>query len=113
MQRQLAAMLTPSKTDRKPNAFDLIKTGLDISALFEARSDVVARHTRFSSRAPAATIAESVEGAAVAVGGRVERQDPGRCGAGWCEVGCLLLFHLQSRHSPILLSHAVADARAR
>lgn len=63
---------------RKVNAFELLKSGLDISALFEARDDVVTRRTRFSSRASATTIMDSIESAAVAVGGRVARQDCGR-----------------------------------
>ena len=63
---------------RRANAFELIKAGLDISALFEARDDHVARHTRFTSRAPLATIAASIDAAAVAVGGRVQARSEGR-----------------------------------
>lgn len=68
--------LNPSQ--RKINAFELLSSGLDISALFEARDDVVARWTRFSSRAPLATIIGSVEHATVAVGGRVTQQSKSR-----------------------------------
>ena len=70
-------LLSP-QSRRKVNAFELIKSGLDISGLFEAREDVVTRHTRFSSRASLATILASIENAAVAVGGRAERRDEGR-----------------------------------
>ena len=70
---------SPGST-RKMNAFELIKAGLDISSLFEAREDVMMRHTRFSSRAPLATILAGIENAAVAVGGRVMQQGDARCG---------------------------------
>ncbi|KAI3436682.1 hypothetical protein D9Q98_006098 [Chlorella vulgaris] len=65
----------PRSSLRKVNAFELIKSGLDISALFEARDDVVTRRTRFSSRAELCTIMAAIENAAVAVGGRVARQN--------------------------------------
>ncbi|KAI7845902.1 hypothetical protein COHA_000635 [Chlorella ohadii] len=66
------------RSDRRINAFELIKSGLDISALFEARDDVVTRHTRFSTKAPLDTVLASIESAAVGSGGRVERQEEGR-----------------------------------
>ena len=49
-----------------------------MSALFEARDDIVARSTRFTSRAALDTILRSVEGATVALGGRAERRGAGR-----------------------------------
>lgn len=60
--------------ERRANAFELINSGLDISALLELREELVARHTRFSSRAPPTDVAAAIEAAAVAVGGTVERQ---------------------------------------
>ncbi|PRW55916.1 CBL-interacting serine threonine- kinase 3-like [Chlorella sorokiniana] len=66
------------RSDRRINAFELIKSGLDISALFEARDDVVTRHTRFSTKAPLDTVLASIESAAVGSGGRVEREEEGR-----------------------------------
>ena len=45
----------------------------------QARDDVVTRRTRFSCRASVSTIMDSIESATVAVGGRVARQDGGRC----------------------------------
>jgi hypothetical protein len=73
VQRRLLAQTSGGQAQRKVSAFELIKSGLDISALFEARDDVVTRHTRFSSRAPLPTITAALENAAVAVGGRVTR----------------------------------------
>ena len=60
----------------------------------QARDDVVTRHTRFSSRAPLDAIVESIEGAAVASGGRVAREGVGRwvgMGASAGRAGALLL----------------------
>jgi hypothetical protein len=89
-------LLSP-QSRRKVNAFELLKSGLDISGLFEAREDVVTRHTRFSSRASLATILGSIESAAVAVGGRAESRDEGRqalllaCCLPACLPACLAL----------------------
>ena len=60
--------------DTRPlNAFELINAALDISALFEQRSDVVKRHTRFTSREAPERIAEVVEAAHRQLGGTSER----------------------------------------
>jgi hypothetical protein len=72
---ELEAPASPGASSRRVNAFDLLKGGLDISAMFEARDDVVTRRTRFSSKAPLPTVLAAVESAAVAVGGRATRQD--------------------------------------
>lgn len=58
---------------RPLNAFELINAALDISSLFERRSDVVKRHTRFTSRESPSRIAEVVEAAHVQLGGLSER----------------------------------------
>ncbi|PSC71591.1 CBL-interacting kinase 32 [Micractinium conductrix] len=75
--RVLALQMSPGSL-RRVNAFEMLASGLDISALFEARDDVVTRRTRFSCRASVSTIMDSIESATVAVGGRVARQDGGR-----------------------------------
>ena len=60
--------------DTRPlNAFELINAALDISSLFERRSDVVKRHTRFTSREAPERIAEVLEAAHRQLGGRSER----------------------------------------
>ena len=57
----------------------LINAALDISALFDARTDVVARMTRFTSRAAPGVLLARVEEAAHALGGRTRRRDDTRC----------------------------------
>lgn len=59
---------------QKLNAFQLINDYLDISAIFEAKDDLVTRHTRFSSLADPAVLLNAIENAAVAIGGRVEKR---------------------------------------
>ncbi|BDA49381.1 CBL-interacting protein kinase 23 [Coccomyxa sp. Obi] len=56
------------------NAFQLINAALDISALFEARKDVISRATRFTSKAPPHKILERVEGAVAKLGGTCKRR---------------------------------------
>ncbi len=58
---------------RPLNAFEIINAALDISALFERRSDVVKRHTRFTSRETPERIAEAIEAAHKHLGGTSER----------------------------------------
>ena len=58
---------------RPLNAFEIINAALDISALFERRSDVVKRHTRFTSRESPERIAEAMEAAHAQLGGTSER----------------------------------------
>ncbi|KAK9822215.1 hypothetical protein WJX81_007583 [Elliptochloris bilobata] len=60
------------------NAFQLINAALDISALFDARTDVVARMTRFTSRALPCALLSRVEESAQALGGRTRRRDDTR-----------------------------------
>ena len=60
-------------------AAQLINAALDISALFDARTDVVARMTRFTSRAAPGALLSRVEEAAHALGGRTRRRDDARC----------------------------------
>lgn len=60
-------------------AAQLINAALDISALFDARTDVVARMTRFTSRAAPGVLLARVEEAAHALGGRTRRRDDTRC----------------------------------
>lgn len=74
-------LLSPNSS-RRLNAFQLINAGLDISAMFEQREDVVARYTRFTTRAPPKVLADALEDAAVAVGGRVERRAEDRWAPG-------------------------------
>ena len=59
----------------------LINAALDISALFDARRDVVSRATRFTSKAPPARILDALERSITAtLGGSVKRRgDSTRC----------------------------------
>lgn len=59
---------------QKLNAFQLINDYLDISAIFEAKDDLVTRHTRFTSLADPLILLNAIENAAVAIGGRVEKR---------------------------------------
>ena len=53
----------------------LINAALDISALFDARKDVVSRATRFTSKAPPARILDALERSITAnLGGSVKRR---------------------------------------
>lgn len=79
-----------SSPSRRLNAFQLINDYLDISAMFEARDDVVSRHTRFTSTAPPREILDAIENATVAVGGRVEKR-----GEDWARV------YLPNKKGPI------------
>lgn len=72
----------------------LINAALDISALFEARKDVISRATRFTSKAPPHKILERVEEAATKLGGTVKRRpESSRCAhrsvqtGGQCQMG--------------------------
>jgi len=56
----------------------LINAALDISALFDARTDVVARMTRFTSRAPPGALLPRIEQAAQALGGTARRRGDAR-----------------------------------
>jgi hypothetical protein len=67
-------MLTALKRDGHVPVLQLINAALDISALFEARKDVVLRATRFTSKAPPRKILERVEEAVQKLGGTVKRR---------------------------------------
>lgn len=56
----------------------LINAALDLSALFEARDDVVTRHTRFTSTADVPVILDRIEEAARQLGARAQRRDDTR-----------------------------------
>ena len=56
----------------------LINAALDISALFAAREDTIARHTRFTSRAEPAAILKGIEAAAGRLGGASKRRGHNR-----------------------------------
>ncbi len=61
-------------------ALQLINAALDISALFDARKDVISRATRFTSKAPPHKILERVEEAVTKLGGTVKRRpESSRC----------------------------------
>ena len=62
-------------------ALQLINAALDISALFDARRDVVSRATRFTSKAPPGRILDALERSITAhLGGTVKRRgDSTRC----------------------------------
>ena len=67
-------LVTTDDAPQKLNAFQLINDYLDISAIFEAKDDLVTRHTRFTSLADPAILLNALENAAVAIGGRVEKR---------------------------------------
>lgn len=54
----------------------LINAALDISAIFEAREDVVTRHTRFTSKASVAALMKGIEDAATRLGATSQRRGP-------------------------------------
>jgi 5'-AMP-activated protein kinase catalytic alpha subunit len=57
---------------RRPGAFALLAPALELSALLEAREELVVRRTRFTTSGSAAAVLMAVADAAVAVGGRAE-----------------------------------------
>lgn len=84
---------TSRSGDIRPlNAFELINAALDISSLFERRSDVVKRHTRFTSRESPSRIAEVVEAAHVQLGGLTERNSF-RCSSKIHTIVCDFVLH--------------------
>lgn len=52
----------------------LINVALDISAIFEAREDVVTRHTRFTSKAPVPALMNGIEESAARLGATSQRR---------------------------------------
>jgi 5'-AMP-activated protein kinase catalytic alpha subunit len=67
-----------TRSQKQMNAFELINAALDLSALFEAREDVVTRHTRFTSNATVPVILDRIEEAAQQLGARAQRRGPAR-----------------------------------
>lgn len=63
------------------NAFQLMNSALDISAIFERRDDVVLRATRFTSKAAPPDILQHLESAIAKRGGTSRRRDDKRCGS--------------------------------
>ncbi len=57
----------------------LINAALDISAIFEAREDVVSRHTRFTSKASVAALMKGIEDAAARLGATSQQRGPTKC----------------------------------
>ena len=53
----------------------LINAALDISALFDARKDVISRATRFTSKAPPRKIMQRIEEAVTALKGTTKRRE--------------------------------------
>lgn len=53
----------------------LINAALDISALFDARKDVIARATRFTSKAPPRKILQRIEEAVTSLNGTTKRRE--------------------------------------
>ena len=67
--------------DAHLHLLQLINAALDISPIFEAREDVVTRHTCFTSKAPVADIMTGVEQAAIRLGATSERRGNTRSAA--------------------------------
>lgn len=62
----------------------LINAALDISALFEARDDVISRHTRFTSKAKPELVLSNIQACAEQLNFEAERRGPARyieCGS--------------------------------
>ena len=53
----------------------LINAALDISALFDARKDVISRATRFTSKAPPRKILQRIEEAVTSLNGTTKRRE--------------------------------------
>ena len=89
----------------------LINAALDISALFEARKDVISRATRFTSKAPPKKILDAVEETVIAqLQGSVKRR-----GDSTRRARCPRCFCLPLRLDRLLdasLSEPAADVRA-
>lgn len=75
-QAQQEAQMDAASNSRQMNAFELINAALDISAIFEAREDVVTRHTRFTSKAPLAALMQGIQDAAARLGASTQRRGP-------------------------------------
>ena len=54
----------------------LINVALDISAIFEAREDVVTRHTRFTSKASGLALMEAIQQAASTLAATSQQRGP-------------------------------------
>lgn len=67
------------RTTAGMNAFQLMSSALDISAIFERRDDVISRATRFTSKAPPPEILRRLESSIAKLGGSVKRRDSARC----------------------------------
>jgi serine/threonine protein kinase len=64
-----------SVDDKQWNAFELINDFFDISAIFEAKDDLVKRHTQFTTEASISDVFDEIEEAVVALGnGRVDKR---------------------------------------
>ena len=67
----------------------LINAALDISAIFEAREDVVSRHTRFTSKASVAALMTGIEAAAARLGATSQQRGPTKCASLLTCMSCL------------------------
>ena len=54
----------------------LINVALDISAIFEAREDVVTRHTRFTSKASVPVLMEAIQASAATLAATSQERGP-------------------------------------
>lgn len=84
------------KNEAKINAFDLINEFLDISAMFEAKDDLVSRHTQFSSGADEVEIFDEMEAAVIALGGKIDSRTLN-----------LLRLHISSARGPIRVNVSI------
>ncbi|KAL3135668.1 hypothetical protein ABBQ38_006143 [Trebouxia sp. C0009 RCD-2024] len=75
-QEQQRAQSTDLDNSRQMNAFELINVALDISAIFEAREDVVTRHTRFTSKASVPVLMEAIRSAASTLAATSQQRGP-------------------------------------
>jgi len=83
----------------------LINAALDISAIFEAREDVVSRHTRFTSKASVAALMTGIEAAAARLGATSQQRGPTKCASVLTCMSCLcqlVRFQLPVFYSALL-----------
>lgn len=78
------AAAAKTKTHGRLNAFELLNSALDISAIFEHKDDVVTRRTRFTSKASTHDLLAALQQSTKAKGGSVHVQGSN---TSWC--GCI------------------------
>lgn len=71
-QEEAERLLASRSSGKRLNAFELINSALDISAIFEHKDDVVTRRTRFTTKADAPAVWKALERAVLSKKGTAE-----------------------------------------